>query len=81
MGREPRAYSIWGRITAVADGKFVITISAMSTDRNGPDELLGETATVASLEEARTRRLEMVRATCKRLEAQGNQISNVEMLD
>ena len=58
-----------------------MAISAMTTDRIGPDELLGDTVTVSSIEEAKAKRLEMVRDTCTRLEAQGNRISNVEMVD
>ena len=81
MGREPRAYSIWGRISSAGEGRFVVTITVMTTDRIGPDELHGDTVTVSSAEEARARRLEMVREVCSRLEAQGNRISNVEMLD
>ena len=79
MGREPRAFSVWGRITAVSSTHFVVTITAMTTDRIGQDELLGDTVTVSTLEEARSRRLEMLRATCARLEAQGNRVSNVEL--
>jgi hypothetical protein len=81
VGREPRSYSIWGRISPAAAGQFVVTVTVMTTDRIGPDELLGESVTVSSHEEARAQRLEMVRAVCSRLEAQGNRISNVEMLD
>ena len=81
MGREPRAFTVWGRITPVSASQFVVTITAMTTDRIGPDELLGDTATFPTLEEARTRRLEMLRAVCARLEAQGNRVSNVELGD
>lgn len=81
MGREPRAFTVWGRITQVSATQFVVTISAMTTDRIGPDELLGDTATFANVAEARTQRLEMLRALCARLEAQGNRISNVELGD
>jgi hypothetical protein len=80
VGREPRAYTLWGRISAADTDRYVVTITAMTTDRIGPDELLGDTYTATTLEEAKAKRLEMIRAFCARLEAQGNQVSNVEIL-
>ena len=80
MGREPRAYSVWCRITHGDEGHFIVVITAMATD-DGPPEMLGETALAGSLEEAQRVRLEMCRALCTRLEAQGNRVANLELLD
>ena len=81
MGREPRAFTVWGRISVADAGRYVVTITAMTTDRHGPDELRGDVYTAASLEEAQEKRLEMARAMCSLLELQGNLVGNVELLD
>ena len=81
MGREPRAFTVWCRITQGEERHFLVVITAMATDDLGPREVLGETAEAPTLEEAQRLRLEMCRAFCARLEAQGNRVANLELLD
>jgi hypothetical protein len=75
--REPRAYSILGRIVRRGADRFVVSVSAIAIDQVGPPETLVETAEVQTREQAAEVQLEMVREMAGRLELQGSRVINV----
>ncbi|HXF80865.1 MAG TPA: hypothetical protein VN598_18500 [Usitatibacter sp.] len=79
MGREPRTYSIWATILQRGSDRFEVAVSAIVVDSLGPDERFEETAQTASLDEATSKRLEMVREICDRLQKSGSRVSSVDL--
>jgi hypothetical protein len=79
MGREPRTYSIWATILQRGGDRYEVALSAIVVDALGPEERFDETAVAPSLDEAVSRRLEMVKAVCERLQKAGNAVSSVEL--
>jgi hypothetical protein len=79
MGREPRTYSIWATILQRGSDRFEVAVTAVVIDALGPDERFDETAVAPTQVEAVSKRLEMVREVCDRLQKAGNRVSSVDL--
>jgi len=81
MGREPREYTIWGRIVKIGANRYSIHVSAKSVEfeaGEGGKAAFTENAEAATRLEARHLLWSMIRTLSARLTAAGNTVSHVE---
>jgi len=78
MRRDPRSFSIWATIVRTPTA-YEVKLSGLAVDPLGPEERFTEMANAATLDDAVSLRLKMVKDICARLEKAGSRVAMVEL--